>query len=398
MTPQTLEREKQGKGPNVIFLFPEILRPQKLNHAHLFELLSASCHGQIFTMSSQPHKGMRIAGFRLRSAGMRRSSILNWISRLHVQMVLPVWYSIRGTPVDAIVTYDPYASGIPAVILKWVLRAKLIVQVMGDYHRLDPNDELLGEYGSLRKTGGVLKKALMNAAFRISMSAADAIKVLNKDQEQYVREKWPSKSVYRFADFAATQYFGSLATIQGDYLLAVGHPFHRKGIDVLVQAFAKIADDYPSMRLRIIGYAPEAELESYRALAGHHPRIEFIKAGWIEDVAELMRGCYGFVHAARSEAMGRVLLEAMACRKPIVTTRTNGALDYVVDGATAILCKIDDIDDLASAMRRLLGDPELARRMGQAGFDHLHKESSEERFAERFISMLEEVIRGSTRP
>lgn len=397
MTFSNVKHDKQGKDLNVVFLFPEILRPQKLNHAHMFKLLSTAMHGRVFTMSSESHPGTPFARFRLYAGRKGPIAILNWLARLHVQLVLPIWLSIGGARVDAIVTYDPYASGIPAIILKWILRAKLIVQIMGDYHRLDPNDELLGEYAKLQRTGGVLKKTLMKLAFRISMAAADAVKVLNRDQERFIRSRWPGKPLFRFADFAATEYFSSLSIHQGDYLLAVGHPFHRKGMDVLIRAFARIADDHRGVRLRILGYAPPNELDSYRDLAGRHPRIEFVKAGWIEDVAELMRGCYGLVHAARSEAMGRVLLEAMACRKPIVSTKTNGGLDYVVDGKTGILCEIDDVDALASAMHRLLMDPALADRMGRAGHERLQRECSEERFSELFISMVNEVAGPSTK-
>jgi glycosyltransferase involved in cell wall biosynthesis len=388
-SPSALDKKKE----NVILLFPEILRPEKLNHAHMFELLSESLRGHVFTMSSQPHKGKQIASFWLSSGGSGSIAMFDRIVKLYVQIVLPILLLRKQGPVDAVITYDPYASSIPAIILKWAFRTKLIVQIMGDYHRLDPNDELFGKYTNLRKCGGIFKKLVMKAVFRISVSAADAVKVLNKDQERFVRAQWPAKRVFRFADFAATKYFSSLITYQGDYLLAVGHPFHRKGIDVLVQAFARVANEHPNMRLRIIGYAPEVELDSYRKLAGHHPRIEFIKAGWIEEVGELMRGCYGFVHAARSEAMGRVLLEAMACQKPVVSTKTNGGLDYVVDGETGILCEIDDVEALASAMNRLLMFPQLAEQMGKAGFHHLQKESSEERFAELFISMVEEVTK-----
>ena len=381
------------KHKRVIFLFPVLLRPQKVNHAHMFEVISNSLCGYVFAMSSGAHKQTHIANFQLYSGVLKSVRVLNWISRLYVQTVLPLWLLGRRTHVDGIIAYDPYGSGIPGIVLKVVLGTKLIVQYMGDYHRLDPNDELVGEYGKPRKSGGMFKKLLMKAALRISLSAADAVRVLNRDQERFIRDQWPNKPVFRFPSFVATNYFSSLVTYQGDYVLAVGYPFHRKGFDVLVQAFLKIADEYPNMSLRILGYAPAVELDSYRKLAGGHPRIEFIKAGWIEDVGELMRGCYGFVHAARSEAMGRVLLEAMACRKPVVSTKTNGGLDYVVDGETGILCEIDDVEGLASAMNKLLTSPKLAEQMGNAGFEHLQKKFSEERFSESFISMVEQVTK-----
>ena len=378
---------------NVIFLSPQVLRPHKLNYAHMFELLSKSFCGYVFTMCSQSHKPTSIANFQLYSGALRRVRMLNWINRLYVQLVLPLWLLGRRARVDAVVAYDPYASGIPGIILKLMFGTKLIVQFMGDYHRLDPNDELVGEHGKLRKTGGMFKKLIMKGVMRISLSAADAVRVLNRDQEQFIRDQWPNKQVFRFSSFVATNYFSSLAVRQGDYLLAVGYPFHRKGIDVLLRAFSRIADEHPDIKLRILGYAPRSELESYRKLCGDHPRIEFIKAGWIEDVAELMRGCYAFVHAARSEAMGRVLLEAMACRKPVVSTKTSGGLDYVVDGETGILCEIEDVAGLASAINRLLTSPNLAEQMGNAGFEHLQKKFSEKRFSESFISMVEQVTK-----
>ena len=186
-------------------------------------------------------------------------------------VALPLWRLRRRGPIDVVVTYDPYGSGIPGLILKTLLGAKLIVQIMGDYHRLDPNDELLGEYGKLRKTGGAVKKFVMKIVFRLCVAAADAIKVLNRDQERFVRARWPKKTVYRFADFAATGYFGSLTTFEGDYLLAVGHPFHRKGVDVLIRAFARIADRHPHMHLRILGYAPKNELRQLSRAGGSPP-------------------------------------------------------------------------------------------------------------------------------
>jgi glycosyltransferase involved in cell wall biosynthesis len=375
----------------VILVFPEILRPLKLNYAHMFEVLSGPLCGWVLTMSSESHHGVRISDFELHSRALRRKGPLSGLGRLAVFLALPVWRLRRRGPIDAIVTYDPYGSGLPGVLLKVLLGAKLIVQIMGDYHQLDPNDELLGEYGRLRRTGGRLKKLGMQLALRLSMSAADAVKVLNRDQERFVRARWPGKTVYRFADFAATRYFSSLKTYEGNYLLAVGHPFHRKGVDVLIRAFVRIADRHPDVTLRILGYAPPNELQSYEALGDHHPRIKFVKPGWIEHVGDEMRGCYAFVHAARSEAMGRVLLEAMACRKAVVATRTNGAVDYVVDGETGILCEIDDVDSLASAMETVLADRKLARRLGHAGFEHLIRTSSEERFSELFTSMIHDV-------
>jgi glycosyltransferase involved in cell wall biosynthesis len=94
--------------------------------------------------------------------------------------------------------------------------------------------------------------------------------------------------------------------------------------------------------------------------------------------------------------MGRVLFEAMACGKPIVSTKTNGGMDYVRDGATGFLCEIDDVEALAGAMDRLLSNPDLARLFGRAGRRLLQHEYSEDAYVSSFLSMVKQVITASS--
>jgi glycosyltransferase involved in cell wall biosynthesis len=237
---------------------------------------------------------------------------------------------------------------------------------------------------------------LRDLLLKLTLRCADGIRVLNADQETYYRRHFPTRSFYRFPDFVATEYFESLESYQGDYLLSVGHPYHRKGVDTLIEAFKRIAEKHPDISLRIMGYCTEGELAEYQALAGGHSRITFIKPGWIEDVGEQMRGCYALVNAARSEAMGRIHVEAMACGKPIVATRTNGALECVDDGQTGLLCAIDDVEDLAAKLDELLSNPNRASQMGRAAKIRMEKMFSEHVTTERYHAMVEEVCGHST--
>jgi glycosyltransferase involved in cell wall biosynthesis len=380
----------------LLFLFPEIYKPLKVNCSGEFARLSASCTGYIFTLCSEAYRDLPISEFRLYSGRITSSSIGKLIRRLWIQTVFALWVLLRGPRIHAIVTWDPYTSGLSGVLLKFVLRTKLIVQIVGDYHRMDPTEDTVGDPRAQNRILKHIKKALMRSILRITVSLADAVKVINKDLERFVRSTYPNKLVYRFPCYVADGYFQSLPTIQGEYLLSIGHPFYRKGVDVLIRAFRLIEGRHPRMRLRIMGYAPPEEAHKYHAMAGKSPRIEFIKPGWIEDVAEQVQGCYALVHAARSEAMGRVLFEAMACGKPIVSTKTNGGMDYVRDGATGFLCEIDDVEALAGAMDRLLSNPDLARLFGRAGRRLLQHEYSEDAYVSSFLSMVKQVITASS--
>jgi glycosyltransferase involved in cell wall biosynthesis len=105
-----------------------------------------------------------------------------------------------------------------------------------------------------------------------------------------------------------------------------------------------------------------------------------------------MRGCSALVVASHVDAAPRVIFEAMACRKPVVATRTNGACDYVSDGETGILCSIGDMEDLAVKLETLLRDPSHARAMGEAGFAVLDQKYSEACYIERMLGMLGDVL------
>jgi glycosyltransferase involved in cell wall biosynthesis len=371
-------RAAEARPLQAIFLFPLIWRPEEVNFARPFELLEGACSGGVFLLSGRRLRDLKLGPFRLYSGLSADSAVGRFVRRLWAQLWLPLQIMRQRGPVDIVVSYDPYGSAFNGILLKRFFGAKLIVEINGDHHEHRPSESRL-------------KNWLMDRVFRASLRAADAVKVLNSSQEAFIRRSFPGKRVYRFSCFVADSYFRSLQTTQGDYLLSIGHPFAPKGVQDLIRAFQRVSPKHPKAELRIMGYCEPAELESYRELAKHDPRVQFVPPGWTSDVGEQLRGCYALAHAAHFEAFGRVLVEAMACKKPIVATRTNGAVDVVEDGRTGLLCEIRDPVDLAEKLDALLSDPERAREMGEAGFERLLREYDEERFTASYVRMLREV-------
>jgi glycosyltransferase involved in cell wall biosynthesis len=366
--------------PYVIYLCPLVWRPLQANFAPRFQRLSDTCSGAVFTMSGTRHRGTPIGRFRVYTEP-ESGSPLKYLRRCWVQIGLPVallWAQRHERKV--VVAYDAYLSGLAGVLLKAILGAKLIVEINGD----DQNQGAQ-EHGSVRRF-------LMGALFRLAVAAADAVKVVNGHQEAFMRKKFPRKRIYRFPDFVASDFFSSLDRTDGKYLLSIGHPFHLKGVDVLIRGFQSIAARYPDLKLRIMGYTSPSELARYRQLAGEDPRVQFVGPGWIEDVGEQVRGCTAYVSASRREAGARVVFEAMACAKPIVSSRTNSGNDYVRDGETGFLFKTGDSQDLAQKLQLLLDDRDTAQRMGQAAFAWLVQEFSESAYLEKFNRMIREVL------
>jgi len=107
-----------------------------------------------------------------------------------------------------------------------------------------------------------------------------------------------------------------------------------------------------------------------------------------------------FALPSRDEGFGLVFLEAMAMGVPVVGTRVIGSEDAVDDGATGLLVPYADAPALAHAIRRLLEDSELARRLRNTAAERVRRTSSREQFAAQVEALYRELLqsRAVSRP
>jgi glycosyltransferase involved in cell wall biosynthesis len=140
-----------------------------------------------------------------------------------------------------------------------------------------------------------------------------------------------------------------------------------KAVDVLLEAFARVARARSRARLIVIGDGPEAgRLRARARTLGLESRVRF--TGSIADAARLLGGLDLYVSASRREGLSLAVLEAMGMGLPVVATRVAGHVDAVSDGGTGLLVAADQPTALADAVERLLGEPAATRRtMGEAG-------------------------------
>jgi glycosyltransferase involved in cell wall biosynthesis len=145
-----------------------------------------------------------------------------------------------------------------------------------------------------------------------------------------------------------------------------------KGIDNLIAAFAKIAEDHPEGLLLVAGEGPErVRLAELAATLGVADRVVLL--GHLDPVAPLLASLDVFVSPSRTEALGRSILEAMALGVPVVCTDSGGPREFIRDTANGLLVPPDDPDALVAAIASVVDDPALARRLGAAGRDTAHE-------------------------
>jgi glycosyltransferase involved in cell wall biosynthesis len=184
-------------------------------------------------------------------------------------------------------------------------------------------------------------------------------------------------------------------------ILFVGRLVERKGVPVLVDAVAELRGETPA-RLVIVGDGPErAAIERRAAERGIADAVEV--RGQVSD--EALLGAYAgadvFVLPAivdsrgDTEGLGVVLLEAMNFGLPVVGSAVGGILDIVVPGESGMLVPPGDSAALADALRRLLGDPALARRLGDAGRERVRTHFSWARIVSRWIQLYRSLVPAS---
>jgi glycosyltransferase involved in cell wall biosynthesis len=151
----------------------------------------------------------------------------------------------------------------------------------------------------------------------------------------------------------------------GPYVLCVAAHNQKKALEVLLQAFAKVARKNAAYKLMLVGDGPlRADLEKLAVDLQLNERVIF--AGQLErrEVVIRLHGCTVFVLPSRSEPFGIAIAEAMACGKPVVGSRVGGIPEIVDDGQDGLLVEPDNPAALAEAIRRLASDESLRKKLG----------------------------------
>jgi glycosyltransferase involved in cell wall biosynthesis len=164
-----------------------------------------------------------------------------------------------------------------------------------------------------------------------------------------------------------------------------------KGQRHLVDAAALVRRYVPDAHFIIMG---EGELRGAleRQVKDLHLEHHVLLPGFRAEVLPLLKAFDVFVMSSVTEGLGTSLLDAMAAARPIVATRAGGMPEVVVDGETGLLVPIRDPDRLATAIVRLLKDPALRSRFGQAGLDRVRAEFSVARMVDATAALYERML------
>jgi glycosyltransferase involved in cell wall biosynthesis len=182
----------------------------------------------------------------------------------------------------------------------------------------------------------------------------------------------------------------------------VGRLDRVKGQREFLLAAEIVAQAHPGAVFLLVGVVPPASrwapfadyFQEVEALARRPAlRGRVLVAGWREDLPRIMGSLDILVQPSLRETFGRVLIEAMAARRPVVATGVGGMPEIVVDGETGLLVSPGDTSALAAAILSLLQDPPRRRAMGEAGRRRVEERFSLPERLRRFEAICAEVLR-----
>jgi len=188
--------------------------------------------------------------------------------------------------------------------------------------------------------------------------------------------------------------------IDGDVLLFVGRLIRVKGVYYLIKALPEVLKQHPKTKLLIVGSGSEKgrliQLCSELAIIN---RVVFINEVLQEDLIPLYSMANILVLPSiidvtgETEGLGVVLLEAMACRVPVIGSDVGGIRDIIIDGETGLLSKQKNSDSLAEKIIQLLSDKQLRKKVIKNGFKLVKEKFTWEAISDGFLNIYMEVIK-----
>ena len=187
------------------------------------------------------------------------------------------------------------------------------------------------------------------------------------------------------------------ATVGKRLIVYLGRISYSKGLDLLARAFGHVARSRQDAHLLLVGPDHEGYGSVVRRILdeeGVSRRVTF--TGMIPEREKIDALCAAdvFVLPSYVEGFGIAMIEAMACRRPVVIT-SGSHMKHAVDRAAAGLVVNVSVDELAHALVQLLDDPPLRATMGQNGRTLVEAQFTWERVAERTLALYDEILRCS---
>lgn len=247
--------------------------------------------------------------------------------------------------------------------------------------------------GSAIENGGLLQFVSLNL-YKLGLRKADLVFFQNEANRDFMIEKGAVKDNWAMLPGSGVnlkQYtveaFPDDATIDFTY---VGRLMKEKGFELYANAAQVITKKYPDTRFHVCG----PDEDHYHDLVERLSREGVLAyEGYVEDMKEVYKRVQCTIHPSYyPEGMSNVLLESLACGRPIITTDRPGCGEIVEDGVNGFIVKQNDLDDLIEKIEKYLSlSNEERRRLGLNGRKKVEEQFDRQIVIDKYLEAIEKV-------
>jgi len=272
---------------------------------------------------------------------------------------------------------------IPAIIAKLLFRKKFVLFIPGA-HQLSKSKE----------------NRNLRLIMRIATSIADKI---GANSPSYFNEfeYHMGKKIDRKKKFIINQnvdinrFKPKNQDIDENLILSIGRITPIKGFETLIKAVPYIVNEFPDVQIKIIGLIEDQvyynKLKDLSKDTGYEKNIEFLGLIAHTKLVDWFNSCKIFILTSKSEGQANVILEAMACSKPVIVTSVGGSPDLIEDGINGLLVRVDKPKELAQKIVLLLRNREYGKKIGRVARKTIEEKFSGDIFINKFKEIFEEV-------
>jgi len=340
----------------VINLYKECARQGK--YRPLVLILDWNARSPVYVNDSS----CRTVHLRVRQPDVSMKGLLAWVLALGPGL-LQLRRLLRQENVHVINVHYPDTSAFAFALLRQcgLFRGRLLFS----FHGMD-----LRQAVSTRGLGVAIWRylaATLDAASACSEALAADVRNFFEDKKEKVRV------VYNGIDVSSLRASTAGVSEAGEneprqYFINVATYETKKGQDVLLRAFARLAHDFPKLNLVLVGRdgGIKGELASLARELASADQVQFLDPLPNRDVLILCRRALALILPSRSEPFGLVILEAGALGVPVIASRVGGIPEIIVSEEYGTLVDADNVEQLEVAMRKMLADSSKGKRQAAA--------------------------------
>ncbi len=317
---------------------------------------------------------------------------------------------INSEKPDVVHIHNLYPFISPAVLPVIKKENIPVVMTVHNYRLICPNGLFYKNTGICERCTGTLKEihciryncedsffkssgyALRNAFARYRKyykNNIDAYLCLTNFQKKKLQDNgFPHKKMYVLPNMYNKSLTGNQSRENHTYIAFAGRISREKGVDLILKA----ARELPDVQFKLAGAVRDGG-----DLTNLPSNVKYCGILRGDDLDEFYRNASALVMASIwYEGFPMVLPEAMAYRLPVIAPRIGGFPEIVEDGKNGVLFSMGDYQDLIEKVKYIRGNPEIAKEMGENGFQKLIREYSPDVYYKRLMNVYRQVIDDNT--